>query len=169
MLRSSMSVTVAVTRSQRVLHPPLLSSRAPEGGARLSMSKLLSLPLPKAPMLWKRWRPLHGAAHALALTESARLSGRVIVAATRDSASAHALEADLTALVEPGVPVLHFPDWETLPYDLFAPHPDIVSQRIATLYRLPSVTKGVLVVPISTLMQRLPPTRYIGDRKSDAC
>jgi transcription-repair coupling factor (superfamily II helicase) len=130
----------------------------------LSMSKLLSLPLPRAPTLWKRWRPLHGAAHALALTESARVSGRVIVAATRDSASAHALEADLAALIEPGVPVLHFPDWETLPYDLFAPHPDIVSQRIATLYRLPSVTRGVLVVPISTLMQRLPPTRYIGDR-----
>ncbi|MBK8068067.1 MAG: transcription-repair coupling factor [Rhodanobacteraceae bacterium] len=128
------------------------------------MSKLLSLPLPKAPMLWKRWRPLHGAAHALALTETARISGRVIVAATRDSASAHALEADLQALIEPGVPVLHFPDWETLPYDLFAPHPDIVSQRIATLYRLPSVTRGVLVVPVSTLMQRLPPTRYIADR-----
>jgi transcription-repair coupling factor (superfamily II helicase) len=128
------------------------------------MSKLLSLPLPKAPMLWKRWRPLHGAAHALALTETARQSGRVVVAVARDSSSAHALEADLTALIEPGVPVLHFPDWETLPYDLFSPHPDIVSQRIATLYRLPSVTKGVLVVPISTLMQRLPPTRYIGDR-----
>ncbi len=128
------------------------------------MSNLLSLALPRAPMLWKRWRPLHGAAHALALTETARQSGRVIVAVAHDSASAHALEADLTALIEPGVPVLHFPDWETLPYDLFAPHPDIVSQRIATLYRLPSVKSGVLVVPVSTLMQRLPPTRYIGDR-----
>ena len=128
------------------------------------MSQLLSLPLPKAPMLWKRWRPLHGAAHALALTELARQSRRVVVAVAHDSSAAHALEADLTALIEPGVPVLHFPDWETLPYDLFSPHPDIVSQRIATLYRLPSVTKGVLVVPISTLMQRLPPTRYIGDR-----
>ena len=55
--------------------------------------------------------------------------------------------------------VLHFPDWETLPYDLFAPHPDIVSQRIATLYRLPSVERGVLVVPVATLMQRLAPTQ----------
>lgn len=128
------------------------------------MSSLLTLPLPRAPMLWKRWRPLHGAAHALALTETARLAGRLVVAVTQDSASAHALEADLSALIEPGVPVLHFPDWETLPYDLFAPHPDIVSQRIATLYRLPSVTRGVLVVPIATLMQRLPPLRFIADR-----
>jgi len=100
----------------------------------------------------------------LALTETARVSNRLIVAVTRDSASAHALESDLSALIEPGVPVLHFPDWETLPYDLFAPHPDIVSQRVATMYRLPNTKRGVLVVSISTLMQRLPPRRYIGDR-----
>src|SRR6185437_13215289 len=41
------------------------------------------------------------------------------------------------------------------------PHPDIVSQRIATLYRLPSVRRGVLVVPVATLMQRLPPRSHI--------
>ena len=128
------------------------------------MSELLSLPLPRPPHLWRRWRALHGAAHALALTETARRSGRLIVAVTRDSAGAHTLESDLSALIEPGVPVLHFPDWETLPYDLFAPHPGIVSQRVATLYRLPTTKRGVLVVSISTLMQRLPPRRYIGDR-----
>jgi transcription-repair coupling factor (superfamily II helicase) len=58
--------------------------------------------------------------------------------------------------------VLHFPDWETLPYDLFAPHPQIVSQRIAALYRLPSIGRGVLVVPAATLMQRLAPRSFIG-------
>ncbi len=122
---------------------------------------MLDLPLPKPPMLWRRWQPLPGAAHALAIAELAK-ARRLIVAVTRDSANAHALEDDLKALgsAEP----LHFPDWETLPYDLFAPHPDIVSQRIATLYRLPQVSHGVLVVPVQTLLQRLPPTRFVADR-----
>ncbi|TAM28968.1 MAG: transcription-repair coupling factor, partial [Rhodanobacter sp.] len=59
------------------------------------------------------------------------------------------------------LPVLHFPDWETLPYDAFSPHPQIVSQRIATLYRLPDVKHGVLVVPMTTLMQRIAPRSHI--------
>ncbi|HKV65816.1 MAG TPA: transcription-repair coupling factor, partial [Rhodanobacteraceae bacterium] len=59
------------------------------------------------------------------------------------------------------LPVLHFPDWETLPYDLFAPHPQLVSRRVDTLYRLPATRKGVLVVPIATLMQRLAPRTHI--------
>ena len=62
---------------------------------------------------------------------------------------------------------LHFPDWETLPYDLFSPHPDIVSQRVAALYRLPSTQRGVLVVPVSSLMQRLPPPSWIAGNALD--
>jgi transcription-repair coupling factor (superfamily II helicase) len=57
--------------------------------------------------------------------------------------------------------VLTFPDWETLPYDVFSPHEDIISQRLETLYRLPELNRGVLVVPINTLMQRLPPRTYL--------
>ena len=53
------------------------------------------------------------------------------------------------------------PDWETLPYDVFSPHQDIVSQRLATLYRLPQRRRGVLVVPVATLMQRLAPRGYL--------
>ncbi|HOH31529.1 MAG TPA: hypothetical protein PLC40_17770, partial [Candidatus Hydrogenedentes bacterium] len=48
-----------------------------------------------------------------------------------------------------------FPDWETLPYDQFSPHQDIISQRIASLYRLPELSRGVLVVPITTALHRL--------------
>jgi transcription-repair coupling factor (superfamily II helicase) len=59
------------------------------------------------------------------------------------------------------LPVLHFPDWETLPYEAFSPQPGVVSQRIATLYRLPGIKRGVLVVPIATLMQRIAPRSHI--------
>lgn len=57
--------------------------------------------------------------------------------------------------------ILLFPDWETLPYDNFSPHQDIISQRIETLYRLPSLTRGILIVSVSTLMQRIAPKSFI--------
>ncbi len=60
--------------------------------------------------------------------------------------------------------VAHFPDWETLPYDVFPPLPELVSERLKTLYRLPRMKKGVLIVPVGTLLQRLPPRSYVEDR-----
>ncbi len=59
------------------------------------------------------------------------------------------------------IPILSFPDWETLPYDSFSPHQDIISERLTTLYRLPHITKGVLIVPVSTLMHRLSPQAFL--------
>ena len=84
----------------------------------------------------------------------------MLVAVTRDTSRARVLESELKIFTG-GLPVLHFPDWETLPYEAFSPHPEVVSQRIATLYRLPGITHGVLVVPISTLMQRIAPRSHI--------
>ncbi len=60
-----------------------------------------------------------------------------------------------------GVPVLTFPDWETLPYDHFSAHQDIVSKRLETLYALPAMARGALVVPVTTLLQRLAPTSFV--------
>jgi transcription-repair coupling factor (superfamily II helicase) len=61
------------------------------------------------------------------------------------------------------LPVLHFPEWETLAYDVFSPHQDIISERLATLHRLPRLGDAptVLVVTASTLLQRLAPRSYI--------
>jgi len=112
------------------------------------------------------WNTPHGSAAALAIAQAARAHAGVVVAVTRDTHSAHALETDLRVFAgaagsTDAIDVLHFPDWETLPYDLFPPHPEIVSQRIAALYRLPDTARGVLVVPIATLMQRLAPRSFI--------
>ena len=49
------------------------------------------------------------------------------------------------------------PDWETLPYDAFSPHPDLISERLATLYQVMSGTCDVLIVPVTTALYRLPP------------
>jgi len=117
-------------------------------------------PLPTTPKQRRYWTPPHGSARALLIAESARTHQGLLVAVTRDTQRAHALEAELK-LFAGGLPVLHFPDWETLPYDAFSPHPEVVSQRIATLYQLPSVKRGVLVVPVATLMQRIAPRAHI--------
>ncbi|HNR92118.1 MAG TPA: transcription-repair coupling factor, partial [Dokdonella sp.] len=120
-----------------------------------------TLPLPTQPRLRRYWHAPHGSSLALLVAEAGRRHDSLVVAVTHDTHSAHALESELAVFAGDGLEVLHFPDWETLPYDLFAPHPDIVSQRVATLYRLPSLTRGVLVVPVATLMQRLAPRSYI--------
>ncbi|GGA20357.1 transcription-repair coupling factor [Dyella nitratireducens] len=117
-------------------------------------------PLPTSPKQRRFWTPPHGSARALLVVEAARSHDGLMVVVTRDTQRAHALEDELRIFAGT-LPVLHFPDWETLPYDVFSPHPDIVSQRVATLYQLPGVKRGVLVVPAATLMQRIAPRTHI--------
>ena len=117
-------------------------------------------PLPTSPKQRRFWTPPHGSARALLVAEAARSHEGLVVVVTRDTQRAHALEDELRIFAGT-LPVLHFPDWETLPYDVFSPHPDIVSQRVATLYQLPGVKRGVLVVPAATLMQRIAPRAHI--------
>ncbi|WP_313024944.1 transcription-repair coupling factor [Pseudomonas lopnurensis] len=123
------------------------------------MSVLRLPPLPAASGK-QHWGNLPGAALSLAIAEAASHATRFTLLLTADSQSAERLQEEL-AFFAPELPVLLFPDWETLPYDLFSPHQDIVSQRIATLYQLPELSHGVLVVPITTALHRLAPTRFL--------
>ncbi|MFG3692657.1 transcription-repair coupling factor [Stutzerimonas stutzeri] len=123
------------------------------------MSVLRLPPMPAASGK-QTWGNLPGAALSLAIAEAASNAERFTLLLTADSQSAERLQDEL-AFFAPGLPVLHFPDWETLPYDVFSPHQDIISQRIAALYRLPELTHGVLVVPISTALHRLAPKRFL--------
>ncbi|WP_268800628.1 transcription-repair coupling factor [Pseudomonas huanghezhanensis] len=120
------------------------------------------LRLPKLPAAAGKthWGNLPGAAQSLAIAEAASAAKRFTLLLTADSQSAERLEQELKFFA-PDLPVLHFPDWETLPYDLFSPHQDIISQRIASLYRLPELVHGVLVVPITTALHRLAPTQFL--------
>ena len=128
----------------------------------------LDVPLPRAgqPRAWWRAPESATALACAALAAAQRHSGPVLLVA-RDNHAAHQLEADLRVLTggDADLPVLAFPDWETLPYDRFSPHPDIVSQRLATLARLPDLSRGIVVVAAATLMQRLAPLGHvIGNR-----
>jgi transcription-repair coupling factor (superfamily II helicase) len=121
---------------------------------------VLRLPSLPATAGKQHWGNLPGAALSLAIAEAASNAKRFTLLLTADSQSAERLQEELTFFA-PELPVLHFPDWETLPYDLFSPHQDIISQRIAALYRLPELKHGVLVVPITTALHRLAPKRFL--------
>ncbi len=110
-----------------------------------------------------RWSGLHGSAQGLAVASAARAHDGLTVLVVPDSPAADRAGAELGFFCsgDDALPVLHFPDWETLPYDQFSPHQDIVSERLQTLYRLPHTRRGVLVVPVSTLMTRVAPRSFV--------
>jgi transcription-repair coupling factor (superfamily II helicase) len=106
------------------------------------------------------WGRLYGSSRGLAIAcAQAQHPGLTVVLAP-DAQTAARLEQEIRFFTDQ-TEVLLFPDWETLPYDVFSPYEDIVSQRLETLYRLPSLTTGVLIVPVATLMQRLAPRSFL--------
>src|SRR3990167_3108077 len=123
-------------------------------------ASVLRLPSLPATAGKQHWGNLPGAALSLAIAEAASSAKRFTLLLTADSQSAERLQEELSFFA-PSLPVLHFPDWETLPYDLFSPHQDIISQRIAALYRLPELKHGILVVQINTALHRLAPKRFL--------
>ena len=111
------------------------------------------------------WGELHASGRALAVAEAAlNFNGlSVLITETAHEASTQSnLLHFFTASSE--LPVYTFPDWETLPYDIFSPHQDIISARLQTLANLPSARQGILVVPMTTLMHRLAPSEFIASR-----
>ena len=84
---------------------------------------------------------LVGSSLALVAARLTCEANRPVLLVTADTPSALRLEQELQYLLaDQGCPVLMFPDWETLPYDTFSPHQDIISQRLETLYRLPQMS-----------------------------
>jgi transcription-repair coupling factor (superfamily II helicase) len=107
---------------------------------------------------------LLGCSLSLSLTNIATQHAGVLVVLVSDTQFASKLERELKFFLsqqQNEIPVLTFPDWETLPYDIFSPHHDIVSERLTTLCTLPNLSKGILLVPIATLMHRLCPSEYL--------
>ncbi|EXJ16115.1 transcription-repair coupling factor [Imhoffiella purpurea] len=138
----------------------------PEDPVHLSSALAPSLPRrPGERMLWGR---LHGASPGLAVANAAKVHDGLILVVASDVQAAGRLREELDFfLSDAEFPVLGFPDWETLPYDIFSPLPELVSERLLTLHRLPELARGVLVVPVGTLMQRLPPRHYVDSQSLD--
>jgi transcription-repair coupling factor (superfamily II helicase) len=112
-----------------------------------------------------------GSADALQLgryAASRRAAGRRVALITADPADTQRLEAELPFFA-PGLKVAVFPDWETLPYDTFSPHQDLISERLATLWRLQQAASGragedapdVVLLPATTALTRLAPPSFL--------
>jgi transcription-repair coupling factor (superfamily II helicase) len=120
-----------------------------------------ALPLPSADRPSLRWTGLTGAATALYVARAAERAAGPLLLVTKEAASASRLEEELAFFLGSGAAIFAFPGYETLPYDQFSPHPDIISARLRTLARLPLLKRGIVIVDLATAMQRLPPRTFI--------
>ncbi|MBL6987569.1 MAG: transcription-repair coupling factor [Methylobacter sp.] len=107
------------------------------------------------------WTGLTGCGDSLALASAIENEDCLFVIVTPDNQTALRLEHELSFFLQDKHPILHFPDWETLPYDVFSPLPEIISERLKTLALLPQVKRGALVVSVTTLMHRLAPREHV--------
>ncbi len=123
------------------------------------MNKKFLLPSADKPRI--RWGQLYGSAMALKLAEAAQALTAPLLVIASNARELSRLEDELRVFLPKSLALLTIPGWETLPYDLFAPHPDIISQRLSTLSRLPTLKQGVVLVDVDTVMQRLVPRSYI--------
>ncbi|MGB8517288.1 MAG: transcription-repair coupling factor [Gallionella sp.] len=106
-----------------------------------------------------RYSNLNGSSDALALAQLAEQKSPLVVIA------ANALEAqrlmEEIPFFSPKLRVHLLPDWETLPYDHFSPHQDLISERLATLHHIRSQNCDVVIVPITTALYPLPPVEHL--------
>ncbi|GAA5142520.1 transcription-repair coupling factor [Thalassotalea piscium] len=109
----------------------------------------------------KIWSNLTGSSATIAMYQAAVQSQQPVLIVVHDTPNAIRLEHELQSLNSHKLEICLFPDWETLPYDSFSPHQDIISQRLSTLYKMSRMTNGIVIVPVTTLSQRLAPKHYL--------
>ena len=94
------------------------------------------------------------------LAERDKAAGHTTAIVTSDATDAQRL-IDEMAFFAPGLRCALFPDWETLPYDTFSPHQDLISERLATLWRISQGEADVVLVPATTALYRLAPPSFL--------
>ena len=117
---------------------------------------LLTLPKPGARF---DLPPLAGSADALAIAQLAS-RGRMLLVVTANPLDAQRLQEEIN-WAAPGLRLHLLPDWETLPYDSFSPHQDLISERLSTLYAISRSEADVVLVPASTALYRMAPPSYL--------
>jgi transcription-repair coupling factor (superfamily II helicase) len=109
------------------------------------------------------WDSLYGASLPLVLAEFCANNRGMKLFITPDNLSAYQLFDEIRFFLdESSEQALHiFPDWETLPYDQFSPHQDIISERLRVLSRIQQTDHGIIIAAASTLMQRICPPTFL--------
>lgn len=128
----------------------------------MTIASPFSPPQPESALHDITWQNLVGSSIALAIAQIIEQHHGPVLIVAPDTPTALRLEQEIQYFAQPKQqPVMMLPDWETLPYDSFSPHHDIISERLRVLSRLPDLTKGGVIVSLNTLLQRLAPTDYI--------
>ncbi len=96
----------------------------------------------------------------LALKLKTKNPSKPLVIITANAFDAQRLLEEIPYFV-PALNVHLLPDWETLPYDQFSPHPDLISDRLTTLYHISQNTCDIIIVPLATALIRLSPKAYL--------
>lgn len=130
--------------------------------------KILQPPLPLIDNTTKygdhiHWGELAGSSQAMAIANAVKSEHKQFVVLTENSQLALQLEQEIRFFLghAPDINIRLMPDWETLPYDPFSPHQDIVSQRLETLWELQQGLVNIVIAPITTALQRLSPPHYL--------
>jgi transcription-repair coupling factor (superfamily II helicase) len=108
-----------------------------------------------------RWGELYGSSPAYFLVEAAVRASAPLVVVAGSGREADQVFAELAFFAGGRGDLWSFPDRETLPYDPFSPHPDIVSERLRTLAALADIRRGIVVTTKAALLDRLPPRAFI--------
>ena len=108
-----------------------------------------------------RWGELYGSSLACRLAHLATRARGPVLVVTASGREADQLQAELGFFAGASHLPWSFPDRETLPYDPFSPHPDLVSQRLRTLAELPRLRQGLVVTTQAALLDRLPPRQFL--------
>ena len=118
----------------------------------------MNFPLP-APAQKSRWLDLTRGSLPWALAQSLP-SDRLKVILTQDVEQALRVQT-AWQFFRPSDTAVFLPDWETLPYERFSPHQDLVSERLSALWQVKSGRADVLIVPVATAMQKLTPVSFL--------
>ena len=121
----------------------------------------MTYPIPK-PREKSRWLNLSQGSLPLALARYLPHK-RLKVVLTQDAEQALRLQT-AWRFFRPHDTAVFLPDWETLPYERFSPHQDLVSERLSALWQIKSCAADVLFVPVATAMQKLPPVPFLAGR-----
>ncbi len=115
--------------------------------------------LPKKPGDTRLIGQLSGSATSLICAEITSHHRGPVVLIAPDMQYALRLQAEIQQFTTRTVTMLS--DWETLPYDSFSPHQEVISNRLSTLYQLPERDEGILILAANTLMQRVCPHTFL--------
>lgn len=152
-------MTVRIHRDNPFLRQTLPGRGSQRETLKHAMSEQYRYSLPAKPGDQRLLGELTGAACATEVAEMAERHAGPVVLIAPDMQNALRLHDEIRQFTDSMV--MNLADWETLPYDSFSPHQDIISSRLSTLYQLPAMQRGVLILPVNTLMQRVCPHSFL--------